>query len=125
MSYSINIEHEQRLIRYQHSGILVGNDIGEAWQEFLTLKEFVEDKYDLLSDYRGAKFNSGPNDIDPICAFLGTLEPILRGKRQAIIITDPKSTALTMLFEGKINREIGFEVRIFSTIEAGIAWLVD
>ena len=124
MSYKINIDTENKIIRYQHSGNIDKENIGKAWSEFLRMKEFTELQYNLLSDYSEAKFNMVREDVDLITNFLLTLKDILKDKKQALIIDEPFSTALSILFQGEVNRVIGFEVRIFSTKEAAFNWLI-
>jgi hypothetical protein len=124
MNYTLQLEPKSKIVNYVHLGILDKKDIGDVWQELLITYEFTEGGYNLLSDYRGSKFNLQEEDVDLICGFLGQLEKILRGKKQAIVIEDPLSTALTMLFESKINNQIGFDVRVFCTVEAAREWLI-
>jgi hypothetical protein len=123
MSYSINTDHQNRIIHYRHSGFIGKDEIGMAWQEFLQMKEFTELKYNLLSDYTDAKFNMNIKDIDEITGFLARLKPILDGKKQALIMTEPMTTALSLLFEGDVNEQVGFIVKVFSEKEAGLNWI--
>lgn len=123
MNYSIKVDHELKIIRYKHSGKLSFTDIGEAWGEFLSLKEFTEGKYNLLSDYREAIFDMKVEQIDDIIEFMRGIKQIVRGKKQSIIIHDPYSTAGSIIFSNKVYQEIGFEIKIFSTEPAAIGWL--
>jgi hypothetical protein len=119
MSYSINTDHQNRVIHYKHTGLIAKDDIGMAWQEFLQMKEFTDLKYDLLSDYSDAKFNMNVRDIDEITGFLARLKPILDGKKQALIMTEPMTIALSLLFEGDVNEQVGFIVKVFSEKKQG------
>ena len=87
------------------------------------MKEFTELGYNLLSDYEDAKFSMKVRDIDEITGFLSKLKPILEGKKQALIMTEPMTTALSLIFEGDVNEQVGFVVKVFSSQKAGLKWL--
>jgi hypothetical protein len=123
MNYRILIDHQSRLIQYSHVGIINLEDIGSAWAEFKELKEFTALKYNLLTDYSEAKFDMKLDDLDKITDHLVSQRDILNNKKQAIILSEPLSTALSMLFKGKIIKQIGFNVEIFSTKEGALKWL--
>lgn len=123
MSFSIEVDHDLRLIRYCDSGQIGLDDIGGAWQEFLKLPEFTQKKYNLLSDYSKGTFNFSEEQIDAIVEFMRQIEPIVRGKKQALIVSDPLSTAASMLFEEEVYKEVGFDVKVFSTIKVAVSWL--
>jgi hypothetical protein len=88
------------------------------------LKEFTHLKYNLLSDYTDAKFLMNEKEIDEICGFLLNLKELLEGKKQALILHEPVSTALSILFEGEVNKKVGFIVKVFSTEKAALYWLM-
>jgi len=123
--FSINIDHENRLIRYKHCGSIRKDDIGQAWRKFLELKEFTHEKYDLLSDYRNAAFIMDSNDVKLIVGFLYNIKDILKGKNQALVVEDPKSTAISLLFEDEVYHKTGFNVKIFSSYDQAFKWLRD
>jgi hypothetical protein len=123
MNYSIRVDNELKIIRYTHNGNISTGDIGKAWQELLGLDEFTRMKYNLLSDYRCAVSMMEVADVHLICNFLLSLEDILRNKKQALIVDEPLSTALSVLFKGEVNKRIGFKVEVFSTEEAALEWI--
>lgn len=123
MKYSIRLEHELRIIRYTHSGIINAEDIGEAWKEFLAMEEFTQLKYNLLSDHRNGKIQIQPEFLPELMEFMRAIKNIVRGKKQALIVDDPYSVAASMLFEHKAQKEIGFKVKVFSTEESALRWL--
>jgi hypothetical protein len=125
MNYNIQIDHKHKIVRYSHKGEITQPDIGLAWQDLLKLEEFTMKKYNLLSDYRGGKFLMTVAHVEVICNILYNLREILNGKKQAIILDEPLSTALTMLFAGEINERIGFEVEVFATEKAAFEWLLE
>jgi len=123
MKYSINIDHDLKIIRYKHSGVIAAEDIGQAWQEFLSLDEFTQEKYNLLSDYRNAKFDFSYRKISEIVNFMVNIKDIVKGKRQALIVDDPHATAGSMLFEASVYKEVGFIIQVFTTENAALRWL--
>ncbi len=123
MNYSITIDHKHRLILYRHTGIIEKEEIGKAWEEILSKNEFTHQKYNLLSDYRNSRFNLEVADVDLICDFLYSITDKLKDKKQALIIDEPISTALSLLFCGEVNIKIGFKVEVFSTEKAALKWL--
>lgn len=125
MKYSINIDHEHKLIRYKHSGLIHADDIEEAWNEFLTFKEFTVSGYNLFSDYRNGKFHIPIEYLPEIIIFMEKIENIVQGKKQALIVDEPYSVAASMLFKNEVNNRVGFKVQIFSTEKAALKWLID
>lgn len=123
MKYTININHELKLIEYKHSGIIYAEDIGEAWKEFLALHEFTNLKYNLLSDYRNGKFQFQPELVKEIVNYMEKIEMIVRGKKQALIVDDPLSVAESMLFKNDVYKKVGFIVHVFSTENSALSWL--
>lgn len=124
MGYKIYIDHHHKIIRYTHKGTIALTDIGAAWQEFLTIPEFTEKKYNLLSDYRDSNFDFPPNSVAAVIDYLLNLEPILRGKKQSLLVDNPGSTAISMLLENDVNSKVGFLVRVFTDEEAATSWLI-
>jgi len=124
MNYSIEVDHDFKIIRYRHTGSIEKEDIGKVWEELLSNYEFIHLKYNLLSDYRNSTFNLNVNDVDPICDFLFSLRDILKGKKQSLMLDDPLSTAMSLLFEGEVNKKVGFRVKVFSTEESALEWLL-
>lgn len=125
MKYTVDIDHELKIIRYAHSGIIQAEEIAYVWEnEFLKMKEFTELKYDLYSDYSNAKFDIPVEFLPELMEFMESIKPIIKGKKQSIIVDDPYSTAASLLFENEANKEIGFLVKIFNTKKAALEWLI-
>lgn len=123
--FTIKIDHPNKLIRYSHHGIASKEAIGEAWEAFLKIEEFLVGGYNLLSDYSATKFEfRSTNDIDEICNILEPLRHILEGKKQALIISHSIDTALSIMFEDDVLDRVGFIVKVFSTKEAALHWLM-
>jgi len=121
--FSIIPDPELKIIKYTHSGLIYSHEIEKAWSVLLGMKEFVELNYNLLSDYRGGKFQMNISEVPEIVKFMSAIKNIVKGKKQALIVDDPYSVAGSMLFENKMFEEIGFIVKVFSTDEAALEWL--
>ena len=124
MNYSIETDTVRRLVVYTHTGVIESTDIAEVWRIILTKPEFTESDYDLLTDYRNSSFNFSLDKIDKISDFLNSLKHILSGKKQAVITDNPHNTAISVFFENETYETIGFRVKVFSSYEAAITWLV-
>ena len=125
MKHSIAIDHAKKLIIYRHSGEVGAEAIGKAWEEFMNIPAFTQQKYNLFSDYRNSIFNFEVSDVDKIVDHLYLLKDIIKDKKQALLIDKPISTALSMLFEEKVKERVGFDVKVFSTEKAAYDWLSD
>lgn len=123
MNYSVDVDHDLKLVRYKHTGKIQAPEIEQAWGDFLNLKEFTEKKYNLLSDYRNSKFDIPLEYLPAIVEFFKPISHIVKGKKQALIIDDYYSMAASILFVEKMFSEIGFIVQVFSTEEAAMEWL--
>lgn len=123
MNYTITIEHELRIIRYTHSGLIKEADIGEVWKHLLAMKEFTQLNYNLFSDYRNGQLQIPVSFLQKLIDFMRTIESIVKGKKQALVLDDPRNVAVSMLFEDKVNKEIGFNVKIFTTEASALRWL--
>jgi hypothetical protein len=123
MNYSLSIEHELRIIRYTHSGVIKLEDIEEVWNKLLAMKEFTQLKYNLFSDYRTGKFQIPLDFLQELMRYMHTIEDIVKGKKQALILDEPYNVAVSMLFESEVSKKIGFNVKIFTTETSALRWL--
>ena len=123
MNFTISIDHEKKIVCYKHTGKIKIQNLGMAWDQILQLEEFTSKKYNLLSDYRQATFDMEIDQVQEIIDILQEMGPVLHGKKQSIIVTDPYSTAGSILFEQLSMQELEFKIKIFSTKKAAIEWL--
>lgn len=124
MNYTIEVDHTLKIIKYKHSGVIQAEHIGYVWEsEFLKMKEFVELKYNLFSDYTDAIIDIQVDFLDELMEFMQSIKHIINGKKQCIIVSDPYSTAASLLFENEVNKEVGFLVKVFTTKKAALRWL--
>jgi hypothetical protein len=123
MPFTSDIDHNLKIIKNTYSGIITKEDLANVWRYLLSLKEFKELKYNLLSDYRKSNFNISIKEEDGMFLFLMSIKNILNGKKEGAILSNPKDTALSLLLQMKTYESIGFMVKIFSTEEAALFWL--
>lgn len=123
MNYKIEINHDLKAIEYRHSGDIERKSIGYAWDNILLIKEFSEGKYNLISDYRGANFKFGMESTEFINNYLYNLRKILKGKKEAVIVDKPFTTAFSLYFENKLFDEIGFYVKVFNNKKTAFDWI--
>lgn len=124
MNYSIKIDQINKIIKYRHTGIIKKEDIGDVWEEFLKLEEFTKLGYNLLSDYRNSSFNISIEDVEIVSDAVISFKSFIEGKKQSLILDDGFSTALSVLFVDKVYEKTGFRVKVFSTEEAALRWLL-
>lgn len=124
MGYSISIDHVLKLIRYKHEGNIELSEIGDAWREIIQLSEFHQLKYNIFADYRKSKFNFSVKDFKIIREFVQRIKHDLDGRKECVIVDNPYNTAISMLFETEFSKNIGFVVKVFSTEEAALEWVV-
>ncbi|NVO18422.1 MAG: hypothetical protein HXX13_01915 [Bacteroidetes bacterium] len=121
--YEIFIDEKQKIIQYKHWGILKIEDIGEAWQQLLKTEEFTKMGYNLLSDYSEADFNFSVGNTMIVWDFFKSIQHILRNKKEAVIATNPFTTAISILFENEAYKNLNFEVKTFTTRDVALDWL--
>lgn len=121
--YTLELDHELKLIRYKHIGLIEEKDINVVWVKLLEMKEFTDQKYNLLSDYTQGKFNIQPQELPTILEFMRNIEHIVRGKKQALVVSEPLTVAISVLFQIQIRKEVGFNVKIYSSVENALEWL--
>ena len=125
MPCTTEIDHPRKFIRNTYSGIITREDLGNVWSHLLNLKEFTELKYNLLSDYQKSQFNIHNSEEGTMLEFLISIKPILNGKKEAAIVSNPKDTALSLLLQMETFGKVGYIVQIFSTEDAALQWLCD
>jgi hypothetical protein len=118
----ITVDNHKQLIRYYHSGKIYKSDLQEAWDKLLNQKEFKD--YDLLIDYRDAKFKFEVNEINNFKVFLDSARHILSGKKNAILTNNPFTIATILLIYSRVEIK-GFSVNIFSTENPALNWLTE
>ncbi|HPG33715.1 MAG: STAS/SEC14 domain-containing protein [Lentimicrobiaceae bacterium] len=123
-NYTISVDDKLKIIRYRHTGNIPRKELGEAWTEILNIDEFTQQEFHLLADYRGATFNFSIDETKAIDQFLIAHKALLKGKKEALIVDNPFTTVVAILFEDKLYAQTGFEIKAFSTEHAAIRWLI-
>lgn len=121
--YEISFDKENKIIIYEHRGLLDLEEIKQAWALLMETKEFKKYGYNLLSDYSDADFSFSVNKINDIWNFFFSIKDKINGKKGAIIATKPLITALSVLLEKDATKDFNYEIKTFSTRPAAIYWL--
>ncbi|MFB6318812.1 hypothetical protein [Saccharicrinis sp. FJH54] len=121
--HHITTDHKRKIIIYKHYGTINLGDLQSAWLEILNINMFSQGDYNLLADYRNAKFNFEFKETNVVLDFLLTIKDILKGKKEAVIVDNPQSTVMSMLVKKEIQKIPEFRVEIFSTSNAAYNWL--
>ena len=124
MNFSIELDHEQQIVRYRHWGDVHAEEIEAAWAEFMKLPEFTREGYNLLSDYSEGKFNIPMSHMPVIIEFLRDKAAVVKGKKQALVVSDSYAVAGSFLLQNKVVKAIGFRIGVYSTPEAALDWLM-
>lgn len=122
-NFSIELIHDLKLVKYIHSGLITADDIEAAWAEIIKIKEFTDLDYNLLTDYRMGKTSIKTSGKKRALDFMKGLEKIVRGKKQALLMNDPLTVALSFIFQKEVKKTTGFNIKIFSTYEKALLWL--
>ena len=123
MPCTTEIDHKLKIVRNTYTGNITKEDLANVWRHLLSLKEFTELKYNLLSDYRNSNFDIPLKEEDGMVQFLITVKEILNGKKEAAILSNSKDTALSTLMQIKTFETIGYIVQLFSSEEVAIKQL--
>ncbi len=124
MSCTIIPDHDLKIIRYRHSGMIKGEDIHAVWMKLLTMPEFTAMGYNLLSDYRDSRFDIPIENLNAIVEFMISIKPVIEGKKQSLIVDNPYNTAASVLFSDRVIEKTGFLVNVFSSETVALAWLL-
>lgn len=122
---SLDIIDNLGVVVHQYKGTVTPKELGNAWNTFMHLKVFRENKYDLISNYGNARFDFKIEDLEIAKKFLRKHRQTLIGKREAIVTNDPYTVALCVLFKHHAEREAGLTVNIFSSEEGALKWLLN
>lgn len=123
MPFTITPIHESRLIIYRHTGDIPETELDTAWEQLMRMDEFTTQKYDLLSDYRFSSFTFSVDKVYEILEFFKQNRRIVDGKKHAIVVNAPFATAGSQLLEHDARKVSGFDINVFSTVEAAMNWL--
>jgi hypothetical protein len=122
--YKISIDHELKLIKYSHSGLIKRETVGDVWRELLKMDEFTTQQYNLLTDYTKGEFDFSIDETDIVWSFFNSIAHILKNKKQAVITNTPFSTSIALLFEYEAYEKIEFHVKVFTTETAALNWIL-
>ncbi len=123
MSYTIHSDKNLKIIKHKLIGDLDESNLGKAWEKIVQMEEFRKFGYNVLSDYREAKFKFTIKETDILDDIISNYKTLLDGKKGAVIVNVPLYTAISVLISEKFRNVPNYKVKIFSTEEAAIEWL--
>jgi hypothetical protein len=63
--------------------------------------------------------------LSEMIKFMRKIGAHVKGRKQALIVDSPYSVAGSIVFKNKVYKEIGFDVKVFSTEPAALKWLTE
>jgi hypothetical protein len=125
MSFTITLDKDHKIIKYKSTGVLDKSNMGKAWGEIVKMREFYELGYNTLSNYCDAEFKFSLDETNLLDEYIYTIRKLLKGKKGAVVVDVPVYTAISVLVIDKFKDLTDFEIKIFSTEEAAIKWLLE
>ncbi len=122
-TYTVELSKSEKIIKYQVIGTIEKSDIGVGWREVFNMLEFSEMGYDILADYSHADFKFTIADTKVLDSILNASSSKVPGKKIAVIVKMPYSTAISMIVKEKFHADLNYNAMIFSTQEAALMWL--
>ena len=123
MGYDIKVNHEGKYVIHEHKGKIKREEIGEFWKELLKMDVFIQNNYNLLSDYREGELDFDLGELDYIEEFLESIKDIIDGRRYSVLVNNPHDTTISLMFEVTKGNNLNFTVKTFSTEKAAISFL--
>jgi hypothetical protein len=122
---SLDLDDERKLVIIKHIGDVTFASLAHGWLTLLHTKAFKDKGYNLLSDYRGAKFTFKLNELIVARKFMKDFKTVLKGKKVAVITDEPYITAISTLFEIYAYEDAELILKIFATEKAALKWVMD
>jgi len=116
-------DHNRRVIYREFENHLYLEDIRESWNIILDTKEFVDNDYDLVSDYRQVVMKIGFRQIFEVLRFYSRNKDYIKGSNHAVITDSPRPTAFSTFFEGKASVFYPINYKTFSSYNKALEWL--
>lgn len=117
------IDHHKKIIYRKFESALTLEDIRESWNEILKMDEFVDQNYDLISDYRNADLKIKFRQIWEAVAFYIKNKDKLIGSCHAVVTNSPRPTAFSTFFERNYDTIIPMAYKTLYTTEEALQWL--
>ena len=118
--YKHQINHNKKIIYRYFSDRVSLESIRKSWLEILNLQEFAEKNYHLIPDYRKAKLDINPRQMEEVFRFYRINKERIRDSRLAAVSDTPKPTAFSVLFERNLDALSTIVYGTFSTIDKAI-----
>jgi hypothetical protein len=104
------------------TGITVLGDILQHYQELNKIKDLPRNLKNLI-DCREAIFELNVEDLNKTKPLVKDSLKWFDSIKEAILVNQPSSTAIAMMFQDFNNSHSNYEFKIFSTKSAALDWL--
>lgn len=121
-SYSIQVDQKDKIVYREFYGDLIIEEIGESWKEVLNNPDFGKKGFNLLSDYTKSTLQISASSLDSVLNFYNSHKDIFTGKKHAVIVSKPRQTAFSILFQQQHNHDI-MAFNVFDDISSAKEWL--
>lgn len=120
MNFEYDLDEESEIVSLTVSGTCSIQELEHVMKTLLADKT-INYEHDFVTDFRDCKFDFQPSDMTN---FFQLFQPGSGGKkgRSAILVSRPLETAMMFMHRMKVANVRTAE--IFSTREAGVAWLM-
>lgn len=116
-------DHSRKVIYRAFKNLLYLEDIRESWNIILEKKEFIDDDYDLISDYRQVVMKINFRNIFEVFRFYSQNKDYIKGSNHAVITNSPRPTALSTFFESNASLLFPISYKTFSSYNKALEWL--
>mgnify|MGYP006287599587 CR=1 FL=1 len=117
------LDHSRQVIYREFKNLLNLEDIRESWNIILNTKEFVDDDYDLISDYRQVEMKINFRQIFEVLRFYSQNKDYIKGSNHAVITDSPRPAAFSTFFERNASLLFPINYKTFSSYDKAHAWL--
>lgn len=97
-NYEHRIDHQRLIIFRDFHNEISLEEIKASWNNVLQKREFLEQNYDLVSDYRNVKLDVHLKQMSEVYRFYHQNKDQLTGSRHAVIADSPVPTAFSTFF---------------------------
>lgn len=114
---------ETGIIESKYEGRITLQDIISYISELKDIGKYPK-KILILSDATAGRLELGPDDEKVFATMIRQYAPHYELIKDAVIISDPKSTAYSLLFRSAAASIPNYQMELFNTREAAIRWLL-
>ena len=115
MPIKTDVDHSERLISFELSGMLITGEMVAAVGEAFRLAGDAPG-YDILSDNRGLEAPAKPRQIQALLDIMTTRETQFKGSRAAVVVGQAASYGMMRMLSARVDA-LGIDVGVFWNME--------